>query len=338
MATVQETMIAEAAKFIQQTAVQEEEEEEADDKWLCLFFPFIGICIYMGLCSGYIPSPLYRHGERWPIWYQALQVLLLCLTIGHLDFSQKKEEEELWLDDLAEMTHFLGTNMWRVFYKEGGFMKGLVNVGSTCLYTAAFYIVAKGIEKLETRQEVSKKLCEEHKKEWSMVWIFLRNLTLFTILTILSVQEDLEEGDISLWCDKVNPEGEFLPPTFDQAQESMMSFLEAWKTFHPAHLWGVRISHAFLYPTILIMLTRRSLSKFLMWFIFNEIDVFHLLADMTHYASGPDLAYDRIQYQGDEAICYAGVYTMQTILAYPLNFVYLTGLGNVESMQQTISQ
>ncbi|GFH43870.1 predicted protein [Chaetoceros tenuissimus] len=336
MSTTQESMITEAAKFIQSTV--QEEEEEADDKWLCLLFPIIGICIYIGLCSGYIPSPLYNRGERWPIWYQALQLLLLCLTIGNLDWSAKKEQEELWLDDLAEMTHFLGTNMWRVFYKEGGFMKGLVNAFYTCIYTAAFYIVAKGIEKLETKQ-VTKKLQHEPKKEWSMALIFLRNLSLFTILTILSVQEDLEEGDISLWCDKVNPEGDFLPPTMDQAKQSMIGFLEAWKTFHPAHLWGVRISHAFLYPTILIMLTRRSLSKFLMWFIFNEIDVFHLLADMTHYASGPELAYDRIQYQGDEAVCYAGVYTMQTILAYPLNFVYLaTGIGNVESMQQTISE
>ena len=103
MSTVQESMITEAAKFIQ-TAV-EEEEEEADDKWLCLLFPFIGICIYIGLCSGYIPSPLYRRGERWPIWYQRLQVLMLCFTIAHLDFNtsgKQKEDEELWLDDLAE--------------------------------------------------------------------------------------------------------------------------------------------------------------------------------------------------------------------------------------------
>ena len=136
-----------------------------------------------------------------------------------------------------------------------------------------------------------------------------------------SYKEDLGRGDISTLCEKVNPEGAFLPPTMDQVKQSMIGFLEAWKTFHPAHLWGVRISHAFLYPTILIMLTRRSLSKFLIWFIFIEFDVFQLLADMTHYSSGPELANERFQYRQNESICYAGVATMQSILAYPMNFL-----------------
>lgn len=62
-----------------------------------------------------------------------------------------------------------------------------------------------------------------------------------------------------------------------------------------------------------------------MWFIFIWlVDYCQMLADMTHYASGPALADERIEFQEAGSICYPAVHTLQTILAYPLNFVYLT--------------
>ena len=49
-----------------------------------------------------------------------------------------------------------------------------------------------------------------------------------------------------------------------------------------------------------------------------------MLADMFHYVSGPELAEDRLEFQGQETDCYVNVQFWQTMLAYPLNFVYLT--------------
>ena len=86
------------------------------------------------------------------------------------------------------------------------------------------------------------------------------------------------------------------------------------------------------YPTIILLLTRRRLSKFLIWLVFFEdIDFSQTLADMFHYVSGPELAEERLAFQGGTKDCYVNVQFWQNMLAYPLNFLYLTtSLGDTQ--------
>jgi hypothetical protein len=108
-------------------------------------------------------------------------------------------------------------------------------------------------------------------------------------------------------------------------------FVEAWKHFHPSYLMLVCLSHCILNPSILVLLTRRHLTLFFIWLIFIEIDFNNPLTDMFHYVSGPELAEDRLQFQGEDKACFVNVQFWQTMLAYPLNFVYLTtSLGDTE--------
>ena len=55
-----------------------------------------------------------------------------------------------------------------------------------------------------------------------------------------------------------------------------------------------------------------------------DIDFFHALADMFHYVSGPELAEDRLDFQNGSNDCYVNVNFVQTLAAFPLNFLYLT--------------
>ena len=182
------------------------------------------------------------------------------------------------------------------------------------------------------KSEIFRKINEA--KEIPMVLIFLRNLFLFILISIWFIWENMSDpdGDGHIYCEKEhNVTPGWIAPDYPFTQ-LVTEFAAAWKVFHLSSLWMVRMSHAILYPSILLLLTRRRLTTFLVWIVFVEIDFFHMFADMFHYVSGPELAEERLDFQGGAKDCFVNVQLWQNILAYPLNFLYLT-----TSMGDTLS-
>lgn len=174
-----------------------------------------------------------------------------------------------------------------------------------------------------------------------MPMIFLRNLAILMIVNYWFIYSSLFDPESlqGKYCEKhYNITVGFVAPDYSLTAIAT-EFADAWKEFHPSNLRLVRMSHSILYPSILLPLTRRRLTTFLVWMLFIEIDFFHLLADMFHYVSGPALAEDRLDFQGGSKMCYVNVHFVQTMLAYPLNFVYLTtSMGDTSVPPQAIMQ
>ena len=86
--------------------------------------PTAGVLIYLGLISGYLPSPLYDRNERWPRWYAVLQLAFLVLTASRLtgrsgygnQGDEEDDEYDLDLKELASFTNWMGTNLHDMFY------------------------------------------------------------------------------------------------------------------------------------------------------------------------------------------------------------------------------
>jgi len=156
--------------------------------------------------------------------------------------------------------------------------------------------------------------------------IFLRNMLLYVAFTTFFIWDD---DDSFKFCEEdhgIKPDS-WVAPNYPLSQLAY-DFAAAWKRFHPSHYGLLRITHALLYPPVLLLLTRRKLSHFFIWFFFvEEMDVFRVLADMWHYVldDGADLlAEQRSDFQDEARACYINVCVIQTMLAYPLNFLFLT--------------
>ncbi len=304
--------------------------------------PIIGVVIYVGLISGYIPSPLYERNERWPRPYVIFQLMLLILTASRLtrrldddemmqEQEDDSEDEEYEYDhDVEELTTFtfwMGNMLHKIFYRgEDGPIRELFDVLMEDLIGFVPFVV---LFKFMIRYEWVQKIDES--KNLSFPFVVARNCLIFLLTTVFCIWEDMNdpEGGQYNYCmdhHKVTPG--WVAPNYP-VSTIVDEFTSAWKTFHTSDLWLIRLSHAVLYPSILLLLTRRKLSTFFIWLLFMEIDIFHMLADMVHYVSGPSLAEDRLNFQGGAKDCYLNVYLFQTIFAYPMNFVYLsTSLGD----------
>jgi hypothetical protein len=172
-----------------------------------------------------------------------------------------------------------------------------------------------------------KEVTKKPKKLTPMWMIMLRNSVLFCALTIFFQWQEMEDGYRESYCPQHNPNKALFSDR--PVSETMDTFLSAWKQFHPNHVKMVRVSHALLYPSILLVLSRRRMSDFIVWAVFVEIDMFHLLADMVHYISGPELAWSRLEFQESPDDCFLDTAFLNDILAYPTNFLYLTtGMGD----------
>ena len=320
--------------------------------------PILGIASYVGIVSGYIPSPLYPRNERWPNLYVRFQILLLALTVlrlrrrraitslsdmeannnslTNMEEDDTEEDDDGYdnnLEELSEFTHWLGTNLHKLFY---GGAEGLFEFVEAFGEEILFFLFAVVISKVVQRQSWLNSW--DASETLSMPVVFLRNCILYTLISTFIIWEDYTDTDsgIQSFCHKeygMTTPG-WVAPNYTLA-EMTSDFTEAWKTFHLSHLWLIRISHAILYPTILLTLSQRRFTTFLVWTLFNEIDVFHLLADMVHYVSGPELAEQRLEFQAEAKDCYINVPLFQTLFAYPMNFVYLTTpLGDTHSIEE----
>lgn len=303
--------------------------------------PIAGIAVFVGLISGYIPSPLYRRNERWPTEYAIPQLILLLLTASRLtrygldkweeaedfegdgdgdgdDDDYDEYEYDYNIRELASFTSWLGTNCFKLFYKERNllterFMEEIFWFGVVVVIS---YVVTK-VEWLNKIDET---------KNLSLILVFFRNFFLHAIISIWFIWEDLNDPN-GIQGQECRTEHGIAPgliaPDYPYTQ-LVSEFMAGWKIFHLSDLWLVRLSHAILYPSIILLYTRRPLTVFLIWTMFIEIDFFHALADMFHYVSGPELAEERQEFMGDPHDCYVNVQLVQTLLAYPLNFLYLS--------------
>jgi len=251
--------------------------------------------------------------ERWPFQYATFQAVILFLTYMRLekDETPKQDREVLYIDDFAYHSHFLGTNLYKVFYRKGGGYLLLKCLSYVCAY---FFVAAV--------PSLTMQINTKEDKKSPLGIIVLRNSMILLLLTILFCWEDLEHGDFGSYCEEFNPELDFFGPfSMEEANEN---FALAWRKFHLPTLWFVRLSHAMLYPTIMLMLTQRNIGRFLLCFMFLEIDFFHLLADMIHYVESPAIAIQRLDYQGSPDGCFVSTYAIHALMAYPMNFLYLT--------------
>ena len=312
--------------------------------------PTLGLLLYMGLISGYVPSPLYNTGEVWPKQYAIFQLVFILLTAlrlsgKHTCNSNDKDDDaddqedyvyEKNFKELMQFTHWMGTNLHKLFFTEDGSENLVLSEdGFDCVIEAFLWFGASTMLSYLVNHspfEIIRKADESN--YLSNTFVFIRNLLLFSATNLFFIHENLsdEEESMNNYCRKefgITP-GLIAPDYPFSALAS--EFADAWKAFHPSHLTLVRLSHSILYPSVLLLLTQRRLTHFFIWLTFIEVDFFHLLADMFHYVSGPELAEERLEFQGQETDCYVNVQFWQNMLAYPLNFVYLTtSLGDTST-------
>lgn len=166
----------------------------------------------------------------------------------------------------------------------------------------------------------------------NIILIIMRNLLLFVTLEAFVTYLDLRYGPLGYDCDDLLFHVDEYVSDWDfffikEALGShVLDFIRHWRVFHPPHLWLLRLSHAFLYPPILLCLTQRDLKAFFIWFIFLVgIDLNHTTADIVHMVTDPELAMTRLEYEDSEtAVCYVDAHAILRMISYPLNFVYLT--------------
>eukprot|EP01083_Nonionella_stella_P269274 910955_1 len=303
--------------------------------------PVLGLTLYTGLISGYIPSPLYRKGEIWPRQYAIFQFAFILLTAFRLsgkyenanadndneadDLDSSDDEEYEYQNDFSELTQFtnwMGANLHSFIFKEDGLENLIEVVGEAVIWFIGSILLSYFVD--NSSFKTLRKFDET--KYLSSVLVFTRNLVLLFTINIFFIYADLfdDEGTMHKYCLREHSTTPGLIAPSYPISMLATEFAEAWKVFHPSYLTLVRLSHSILYPSILLLLTRRRLTHFFIWLMFIEIDFFHMLADMFHYVSGPELAEERLNFQGHSTDCYVNVVFWQTMLAYPLNFLYLT--------------
>ena len=279
--------------------------------------PTAGVLIYLGLISGYLPSPLYDRNERWPRWYAVLQLAFLVLTASRLtgrsgygnQGDEEDDEYDLDLKELASFTNWMGTNLHDMFYGDDKY-----DLHELCLLFLPLALPA-ALRYLTSRYEWLNRL--DAAKGLPGYVVITRNCAMFVALNSLGVYQDIKENS-----DCTNT-SRWVAPDYPLSQIAI-EFSEGWKVFHPPNLWLVRISHALLYPSVLLALSRRRMTIFLTWVLFFEMDFFQALADMVHYVSGPEMAEDRLDFRDNPNNCYVNVFLFQTLFAYPMNFIFLT--------------
>ena len=303
---------------------------------LCL--PIVVLSAFLGLVSGFIPSPLYRRGDTWPRWYVVVQLAMLCLTSLRLHHKESYEEDvhydedvdmDLFLDSISLMGNTLYG--WRVVLKRS--MKLIIVV---LLVAVGKHMARNSSMKapLHVKREMQKAAVSSTSHGGSVVGfvlVMMRNLPLFIAICIMFDYMDLRYGAFGDDCkaeryyshDYVNGGFYFSPVPL---KDILTEFASKWKEFHPPHLWLVRLSHAILYPSILLCLSQSDIYKFLIWAVFFQgIAVNHAVADYIHIADDPGLAELRLEYQDySPGECYLDSRTSETLLAFPLNFLYLT--------------
>mmetsp|Transcript_3402 Transcript_3402/g.6298 ORF Transcript_3402/g.6298 Transcript_3402/m.6298 type:complete len:280 (-) Transcript_3402:218-1057(-) len=249
--------------------------------------PIAGLILYLGLISGYIPSPLYYRNEKWPKQYAILQLVVLIMTAARLtkysnspypdndDDNEENEEEDYEykydLEELSQFSNWLGTSLHKWFYKhfKEDALEVVMEIGSEFIFLGLSIILAMVVNR------------NDRLRKWDdtnlpMSKVFLRNFLIFISINVLFICETLlgPESSQGMYCEKTyNVTPGLIAPEYPISQ-LVTEFVDAWKVFHPSNLVLVRLSHSILYPSVLLLLTRRRLTTFIIWLLFTEIDFF----------------------------------------------------------------
>lgn len=290
--------------------------------------PIFALALYMGLVSGYIPSPLYDKGERWPKWYQHLQIALLVLTAARFRFRSNPVDEDhaspilrkkvysfsgdddpYWI----QLLDFILFDSIGIYYKDPYelFVEGqIMRVWDRLLACCIIFWVVSVLEK--RRMKISSVL--KSAPELS-VKIVTRNLIAFSICCFVGVWRSLQDRwgtyETSV-CPEYNPKRRWLMHADDGDHHHYMSVMEAlrinlnvWPELHPPHFWWLRINHFLVSLTFLLALSQRSWLRLTAWLIFFEIEMAPFLGDRFHEEFTDGNTFDALnEYQRLPQGCY----------------------------------
>lgn len=307
-----------------------------ESEGLLIACPSVALSVYLGLISGWISTPLYEGNQTWPRSYAILQLIFIILTASRLtsrvckppiptiEGIQDNDDDNDWeyknnMEELSDYSHWVGASLREILVDDNGkelfSQEILPKLILFALASAAGYVV--------NRSGFLRRIDETN---LPMSLVFLRNLTFLICIDLWFISKSFlspESVHITYCETKYNVTPAFIAPDVPFSQMAS-EFASVWKVFHPSHLHWVRLSHSILYPAILLLLTRRRLTHFIIWMIFLEIDFAHLIADMFHYVADPELADERLDFQHGPHNCFVNVKLTRELLAYPVNFLYLT--------------
>lgn len=307
---------------------------------LLIVCPSVALSVYLGLISGWIPTPLYEGNEMWPRSYAILQLMFIVLTASRLTSrvcqppfpaiegiqDDDDDDDDYWeyknnMEELSDYSHWNGASLHEIFVHDNGKEQLFSKL---ILPKLIIFALASAAAHLVNRIGFLHRM---DRTNMPMPFVFLRNLIFLICIELWFISKSFlspESGHIE-YCEKMyNTTTAFIAPDLPFSQ-IVSEFVTVWKVFHPSHLHWVRLSHSITYPAILLLLTRRRLTHFVIWMIFLEIDFAHLIADMFHYVADPELADERLSFQhGRASNCFVNVKLTRELLAYPVNFLSLT--------------
>ena len=94
-----------------------------------IVFPLVAFSVYLGIVSGWIPTPLYENSQKWPRQYATLQLAFLVLTASRLTSPTHPIEnihhDGDWiyknnLQELFEFSRLDGDPLHKYFINEDG--------------------------------------------------------------------------------------------------------------------------------------------------------------------------------------------------------------------------
>lgn len=248
---------------------------------------------------------------KWPLWYALTQGILFALTLAQATLLR-------WSPAAGATCSLEGHAgfLWSI-----RFVRTLHDPPSLAAFvaTAAFALVAgEAIDALAVRGV-----------HWLHRAHVVRNLALY--LVTLTLDAGLSHATS---CAEQQPWVSGMP-----IHEQVGVLVDKWLSFHRPEFFLVRVSHAFTYLDLLLLLSQRTGRQFAKWRIFVLV-VPDIVADIAHYASSPSAAAERLAFDGAGTDLCAGMdrRLVRTIVSYPLNWIFLTTpLGHLDASPLTQS-
>lgn len=253
---------------------------------------------------------------QWPLWYAVAQAVVLTLTLAQVTLLHSSPaaspgscsfEGNTTLSSPAAAGATCSSEGNPGLLGSIRFVQGLQDPSSlaaAAAIVAVVFLAGHGVDVLAARG--AKWLHRAH---------VVRNLFLYLLTLALdaAVSHATSCANQQPWLSGV-PIGEQVGVLVDK-----------WHDFHRPEFFLVRVSHAFTYLDILLLLSQRTGRQFAKWRVF-VLFVPDIVADIAHYASSPSVATERLAFDGAETGLCAGMdqRLVRTLVSYPMNWIFLT--------------